>query len=229
MDKIAEQVKEAEVRGCMAAFVDAGLVKVAGQDEFEALCGAVAANVGDNYDLEKIAAVTDAVISGKLQKTASAETARNAALGELLMMKVAGKIDDATFVKTAQELSKMAWFGMGGSGDDFLNKAAPNKKSQGTAGGSAAFRSQGNVSPEEAAAFAKSHGQRMANANGQAAARFDAEAAAIADANKAAQKSAVRARLLKRLGMGGAAGLGGAALLGGGGYLAKSLYDKYAA
>lgn len=109
MYKLAEQVKEAEVRGCMAAFVDAGMVKVAGQAAFDELCSEVAKNVGDNYDLEKVAAVTEAVLTGAAQgqTKVAAETARNAALGELLLLKTAGQIDDATFRQSAAELIKM--------------------------------------------------------------------------------------------------------------------------
>ena len=55
MQKIAEQVKEAEVRGCVAAFIDAGLVKIAGQEEFDAVCSAVTEQLPDAYDMQKIA------------------------------------------------------------------------------------------------------------------------------------------------------------------------------
>lgn len=41
MDKLAELVRDSEVRGAMAAFVDLGLVKVAGQEAFDALVDAV--------------------------------------------------------------------------------------------------------------------------------------------------------------------------------------------
>lgn len=107
MNKIAEEVKIAEVRGCMAAFVDAGLVKVANEEAFDTLCNAVSQNLDDNYNLEKVASVTESILSNSLEKT-SAETARNAALGELLLMKTAGQIDDSTFFKTAEELMKKA-------------------------------------------------------------------------------------------------------------------------
>jgi len=107
MYKYAEEVKQAEVRGCIAAWIDAGQIKVASEGAFEDLCSKVAANLSDDYDLQKVAAVTEAVLSGGIKKTASQETARNAALGELLLMKTAGQIDDATFVKTAQELMKI--------------------------------------------------------------------------------------------------------------------------
>lgn len=112
--KIAEQAKNAEVRGVMAAFVDRGLVKVASQESFEELCDVVSANLDYDYDLQKVAAVTEAVLTGNapMRKTAAQqkiahETARNAALGELLLMKTAGQIDDATFVREANALIKV--------------------------------------------------------------------------------------------------------------------------
>ncbi len=115
MNKIAELAREAEIRGAMAAFVDAGLVKVASQNDFEALVGAVCNYLGEEeYDLQKVAAVTDAVLTGNVggpqyagrEKIAAErdEFAHNAALGELLQMKIAGQIDDATFQKTAGAL-----------------------------------------------------------------------------------------------------------------------------
>lgn len=111
MQKLAAQVKEAEVRGCMAAFVDAGLVKVANQQGFENLCDAVTNCLPDNYDLQTVADATDYVLSGgTMQKTAAEkhDVACKAALGELLMMKTAGQIDNATFVREAGTLMKMA-------------------------------------------------------------------------------------------------------------------------
>ena len=107
MDKIAEMVRDAEIRGALAAFVDAGLVKVASQEAFEGLVAAVGNKLGeDDYDLQKVAAVTDEIL-GEAEKTAAVqddELIRNAALGELLQMKVAGQIDDETFQKEASQL-----------------------------------------------------------------------------------------------------------------------------
>ena len=222
MQKIAEQVKEAEVRGCVAAFIDAGLVKIAGQEEFDAVCSAVTEQLPDAYDMQKIAAVTDAILensSEAMTKTA-AETARNAALGELLLMKTAGEIDEDTFVKTAGELMKM-----GGNFDNFMEKATVSRGSKGTAGGSGAFRSSGNVTPEQAKAFEAAHKKYMANSNGQANKAFDEAFAKGQAANAAKQKAHVRGRTLARIGKGGLA----AGDLLGSGYLAKKLYDKYAA
>lgn len=259
MYKLAEQVKEAEVRGCMAAFVDAGMVKVAGQAAFDELCSVVADNVGDNYDLAKVAAVTEAVLNGapaRMTKVA-AETARNAALGELLMMKVAGEIDDRTFVKTAQELAKMAYFGLGGDGVDleykeptYTKKQLKELKAQGidptVARGplanvnplelSARERGySGNISPEEAAKFDKkvnynrNFDNEWAMKESLKKQRHNEEKAALADAIAAQEAKAAKRAKIQRYGRNTLYGLGGAAALAGSSYLAKQLYDKYAA
>ncbi|WP_303995359.1 hypothetical protein [Desulfovibrio piger] len=146
MDKLAELVRDSEVRGAMAAFVDLGLVKVAGQEAFDALVDAVCQGIGDEgYDLQKVASLTEALLAepqnekqekkasigttvgtqlmvnkygvdnakegmSGLPKTASEDTqetddiAKKAALGELLQMKVAGQIDEKSFVEAASSL-----------------------------------------------------------------------------------------------------------------------------
>ncbi len=242
MYKFAEEVKEAEVRGCIAAWIDAGHIKVASEEAFDDLCEVVSSNLGTNYDLNKVAAVTEAVLSGGMQKTAAnAERARNAALGELLLMKTAGEIDDATFVKTARDLMKIA--------DDFMDRFgeatdkkyisrdaiarsnAMNARAQAEAAQAAenealkGIRSrQGNISAEDAAEFAKKHQARMADSNGRGNARFDNE---VAEKRLAAQKAQSREVLKNRAIKGlkglGALGVGGTTL-----YLGKQLYDKYA-
>lgn len=63
IDKVAEMTRLAEVRGCMAAFHDAGLIKVASDQAFDGLCEEVASRIGYDYDLEKIAAATDSLLS----------------------------------------------------------------------------------------------------------------------------------------------------------------------
>lgn len=146
MDKLAELVRDSEVRGAMAAFVDLGLVKVAGQEAFDALVDAVCQGIGDEgYDLQKVASLTEELLAepqnekqekkasigttvgtqlmvnkygvdnakedmSGLPKTASEDTretddiAKKAALGELLQMKVAGQIDEKSFVEAASSL-----------------------------------------------------------------------------------------------------------------------------
>ncbi len=64
MDKIAEMTRLAEVRGCMAAFHDAGLIKVASDEAFDGFCEQVAEMIGYDYDLQKIAAAADGILSG---------------------------------------------------------------------------------------------------------------------------------------------------------------------
>lgn len=109
MNKFASQVKEAEVRGAMAAFVDAGLVKVANQYDFDELCDVVADNVGYDYDLQKIAAVTEAALNGDgMNKYAAENLAFKATLGDLLLMKTAGQIDNRTFVREVNGMLKVA-------------------------------------------------------------------------------------------------------------------------
>ena len=64
MDKLAELVRDSEVRGAIAAFVDLGLVKVAGQEGFDALVDAVCQGIGDEaYDLQKVASLTEEILS----------------------------------------------------------------------------------------------------------------------------------------------------------------------
>lgn len=64
MDKFAELVRDSEVRGAMAAFVDLGMVKVASQEEFDGLVDAVCQGIGDGeYDLQKVASVTEELLS----------------------------------------------------------------------------------------------------------------------------------------------------------------------
>lgn len=68
MEKTAELVRMAEVRGCLAAFHDAGLIKVANDQAFDGLCEQVADMIGYDYDLEKIAKSTDAVIAADYER-----------------------------------------------------------------------------------------------------------------------------------------------------------------
>lgn len=64
MDKLAELVRDSEVRGAMAAFVDLGLDKVAGQEAFLSPCGAVCQGIGDEgYDLQKVASLTEELLA----------------------------------------------------------------------------------------------------------------------------------------------------------------------
>ena len=53
MDKIA-MVKQAEVTGIIAGLVDTGFLKVASDDEFEALTTIVTDNISNEYDLDDV-------------------------------------------------------------------------------------------------------------------------------------------------------------------------------
>lgn len=64
IDKVAEMTRLAEVRGCVAAFHDAGLIKCASEDAFDDFCEQVASQIGYDYDLQKIAAAADGILSG---------------------------------------------------------------------------------------------------------------------------------------------------------------------
>lgn len=116
LDKLAQlsAVRESEVRGCLAAFVDSGIMKVASEEDFDALASAVSSNIGLDYDIDTIYK-TAAYLIGEpaeeaQEKTAEEfdDTAYKAALGELLLMKTAGQIDDNTFVSEYDALTKEA-------------------------------------------------------------------------------------------------------------------------
>ena len=119
MDKLAQiaKVRESEVRGCLAAFADAGILKVASAQDFDALSSAVASNLGIDYDIDTIyktaAFVIDGASSGyeqpvQQEKTAAAKPSSLEAVGALFMQKVAGQIDDATFAREIVPLMKRA-------------------------------------------------------------------------------------------------------------------------
>ena len=100
MDKMAFAVRNAEVRGALAAFVDADLIKCASTSDFDALAERVASDIPEmDYTLDDIAAATQLALSGENREKTAAEHSSDvkAALGELMLMKVAGEIDRATF------------------------------------------------------------------------------------------------------------------------------------
>ena len=112
LDKLAQlsAVRESEVRGCLAAFVDSGIMKVASEEEFDALSSAVADNIGLDYDIDTIYKTAAYFMDDNQEKTAEEfdDTAYKAALGELLLMKTAGQIDDDTFASEYEALTKEA-------------------------------------------------------------------------------------------------------------------------
>lgn len=123
LDKLAQiaAVRESEVRGCLAAFHDAGILKTASAEDFDTLTHAVASNLGIDYGIDTIYKTAAFILGGVTEepaqpvekapaqeKTAADETARMAAIGELFMKKVAGSIDDETFTKELAPLMKKA-------------------------------------------------------------------------------------------------------------------------
>ncbi len=54
MDKLAQVVKVAEVRGVTNFLIDTGAIKVASDDEFDALVSSVSQEIGDNYTIDTI-------------------------------------------------------------------------------------------------------------------------------------------------------------------------------
>lgn len=120
MNKIA-QIRNQEIRGTVAALVDAGLVKCASNEEFDVIANAVNEKLANNaYDLADIVEATSLVVEGPAVKTAEEapvmykeaalqhESNCFAALGELLLMKTAGQISDEDFVSEADFLMKAA-------------------------------------------------------------------------------------------------------------------------
>lgn len=115
MEKLAK-IRDMEVRGALAALVDTGLVKCASREEFDKLASDVADRVGFEYSIDSIVDATSAVLEGGSEKTAAmTKSAADdyasqcyASLGELLLMKTAGQVDDQTFVAGADILMKEA-------------------------------------------------------------------------------------------------------------------------
>ena len=133
MDKLA-QIRDSEVRGVLAAFVDNGLIKCASREDFDNLAEAVSANVGYDYDINTIADVTDALLSDDNVKTAGEQDDEGAdegiadcmsAIGELYMRKTAGEIDDITFEEAADDLLKEA-----GVVDTLMKRIRPSRSAR---------------------------------------------------------------------------------------------------
>lgn len=117
MDKLA-MVKLAEVNGVIAGLVDEDLVKVASEDEFNALCDLVAENLDDEYDMEDVLNKTAEVV--ELAEALEAEMEKEAgeaeevdvndilaAYGHLTLLKEAEEVDDQSYEEEAGKLKKM--------------------------------------------------------------------------------------------------------------------------
>ena len=97
-------VKQAEVSGVLSAFVDYGYMDKMAEDEFAELVEKVAEELGDDYTVQDVAYVTDAVLNGEdLSKTAEEQIIDEMApgLGYLCMAKMASEIDDDEFEELA--------------------------------------------------------------------------------------------------------------------------------
>lgn len=103
MYKLA-QLKEAEVRGVVAALVDNGVLAVDSPEQFEKVASDTAAMLdGYDYDINDVAQAAQY----SMQKTASADAVTEA-MGELTMHKLAGDINDDEFNYIAAGILKEA-------------------------------------------------------------------------------------------------------------------------
>lgn len=119
MDKLAELVRDSEIRGAMAAFVDLGMVKVASQEEFDGLVEAVCQGIGDEeYDLQKVASVTESLLTAP--ETEGQE--KTALLGTLAGAIRAGNLTDEERAALIEHygLSSDASLGWRNAGRGFL-------------------------------------------------------------------------------------------------------------
>lgn len=112
MPNTADIVRSLEVRGSLAAMGDLGLIKCASsEEEINDLTEKVASVIPEyGYTTEDILNAATYFTSGGYEKTASEqyESDIKEALGELLLMKVAGDIDTETFQQEADPLVKEA-------------------------------------------------------------------------------------------------------------------------
>lgn len=127
INKVAEMTRLAEVRGCMAAFHDAGLIKCASEDAFDNFCEQVASQIGYDYDLQKIAAAADGILSGikgaftgaKIKAGQKAIDAANRLDAKLMMTKAereAAKAHGAKLKRRGQIERALAYSGAGATG-----------------------------------------------------------------------------------------------------------------
>lgn len=108
MDKTA-MLKEAEVAGVLAAFTDAGMMPKMASEGFDYLTEKVAENLGENYTVNEIAYVTDALLkqaSAEPEMTKTAEEVladvASPVIGTAYLAKMAGEITDEQFENFAE-------------------------------------------------------------------------------------------------------------------------------
>lgn len=128
MDKFAEYVRDAEVRGVLGACVHSGILPELSEAGFDKLASDVCDKLGDNVDYsiddvmqatadclneaaEKTASEAPAEAEEGEEKTASEEDVDMAvqlALGELFMQKIANEVDDEAFIAGTEAILKEA-------------------------------------------------------------------------------------------------------------------------
>lgn len=119
MQKFAHLVKTAEIRGVMAYLVDSEMVKVASEEDFDALVNEVADAIGDEqYDLNTVLNKTAEIIEGSQEKEPAQKEEKTAEtqelskedvereIGKLTMSKMAGEISDEEFEKEASRIQQ---------------------------------------------------------------------------------------------------------------------------
>jgi len=108
MQKFAHLVKTAEIRGVMAYLVDSEMVKVASEEDFDALVNEVAEAIGDEqYDLNTVLNKTAEVIEGSQeeQPEQEAEEEKTAEEQDLSQEDAEREIGKLTMAKMANEIS----------------------------------------------------------------------------------------------------------------------------
>lgn len=108
MNKIAAAVREAEVRGALAAFIDGGLMESLEQASFDKLASDVAGMLEDGYTVEDIATCAGQCLNPEASQEKTAAEAVQFAMGGLLMNKIAGVITDEQFAEAVESLLKEA-------------------------------------------------------------------------------------------------------------------------
>ena len=245
MPNTADIVRSLEVRGSLAAMGDLGLIKCASsEEEINDLTEKVASVIPEyGYTTEDILDAATYFTSGGYEKTASEqyESDIKEALGELLLMKVAGDIDTETFQQEADPLVKEAISlkGIVGKARTFgKNLYNMDHKAMG-----AYLKAKGTAAKDYLKGGFKAEKLRAARKNQQNYAAYEADIASRLNGSRGARvskrldshlqkkydvKPAEERSILRGLGQAAASyGLAGAGLAGAG-YGGKKLYDKYA-
>jgi len=127
MDKFAEYVRDAEVRGVLGACVHSGILPELSEAGFDKLASDVCDKLGDNadYSIDDVMQATADCLNEAAEKTASAQpaaeegeekiaseedvdVAMQLALGELFMQKIANEVDDEAFIAGTEAILKEA-------------------------------------------------------------------------------------------------------------------------